>query len=187
MGHHSGPGTVTVEANQKLTLEYVGILGGTVNDNGTIEIAHKSTFNGATVNIGNDGQSGGQVVVDGGQTLVLRGGATVTGGEYLFGGGFAQAAPNDLVLLSGIGIADLAFNFGASVTVTIVASSGTVDFTTANALTTYGLTIVNGLDGTGGTLEVTGHAFEHQHRAHCRHHLQPGPGRHSKHAEHEHG
>ena len=155
-GDGSGPGTVTVEANQKLTLAYAGIFGGTVNDDGTIEIAHKSTFNGATVIIGNDGQSGGEVVVDNGQTLQLKGGATLTGGEYLFGGGFAKAGPSDSVLLSGIGIADLDFNFSAPVMLTITASSGTVDFTTVDALATYGLTVVNGFDGTGGTLEVTG-------------------------------
>ncbi|MEJ2374977.1 MAG: hypothetical protein P8Y71_05955 [Pseudolabrys sp.] len=147
-------GTVQVEGGQTLVLNYSGILGGTVNDGGTIEVALNSTFNGATVNLGNNGQSGGQVLIDSGQKLTLRGGATVSGGEYIFGGGFAQAAANNSVLFSGIGIADLdgtADPLTKQVTLTIVASSGTLDFVTMN-----GLTIVNNLDGTGGTLEVTG-------------------------------
>ncbi|MEJ2376012.1 MAG: hypothetical protein P8Y71_11555 [Pseudolabrys sp.] len=145
--------TVLVEGGQTLTLNHSGILGGTVNANGTIEVALFSTFNGATVKLGNNGQSGGQVVVDSGQKLNLKNSATITGGEYHFGGFSTQAQGGGSVLLSG-GIADLdgtADPLTKQVTLTIVASNGTLDFVTMN-----GLTIVNNLDGTGGTLEVTG-------------------------------
>ena len=142
-------GTVKIETDQTLTLDHSGILGGSVNDSGTIEVASNSTLNAVTVNIANDGQSGGEVVIDGGQRLVLRNGATITGGQYIFGGGFAKAAPTNSVLLSGIGIGDLSSG-NPQLTLTIEAS-GTLHF-----MTMTGLTVVGGFDGSIGTLEVTG-------------------------------
>ena len=123
----NGQGTVIVEANKTLTFEHAGIGGGNVNVDGMIEVASNSTFNGATVNIGNNGQTGGRIVIDGGQTLFLAG-TTVTGGALAINTPQAQSADasDTNVFLSSLALLDLNAGDGRTFTLTVTGTGGTV-------------------------------------------------------------
>ena len=130
---------VAVEAGQTLTLAYTGILGGAVNDDGTIEIARKSTFNGAAVTIG----IGGEVTVDSGQNLTLRGGAGVSGP----GGG--------VIDITNLGTLETADTAGLT-DVGIDNGFGVVRVDGGATLALDGTTVTGGTITDNGTIDVTG-------------------------------
>ena len=160
---------IQIDNGDTLTLNGTAINGGTVNDNGAIHVAGSSKIAGASLNNGgvtvDSGQTlkldnvkvtgttftdPGTIKVESGKTLrFLAGTDKINGGQFAFGGGQAQAAGNG-VLLTGASIGNL--NAGNPVlTLTITASSGSIV-----PVSTSGLTVVGGLDGSNGTIEVTG-------------------------------
>ncbi len=120
-------GTLEVDSPATLTLN------GTINSPGTINVTGNATTGG---------------------TLSLSG-ATLTAATLSFSGGNAQAIPGGVVL-SGASIIDSVANDGSELTLTITASSGTLQAFSNQAFSNAGVTIVPGFDGTAGTLEVTG-------------------------------
>jgi hypothetical protein len=163
-------GTIKVDATQTLTLKHTGISGGTIDDQGTIDVRGSSSINGVNLTGGQiTVESGkrltlddtlitnstitdiGSVNVNGGKTLSLSG-VTLTGGLLAFGmsQAKAQAADGGKVALSGVTLLDLVRGDNPNVTVTITASSGLLY---APSSLPPGVTVTN--NGTG-TIEVTG-------------------------------
>ena len=173
---------LTIDPNATLILSGTTITGGTINDGtsgsgGTIEVFGAATItggghlnngsvivtagqtlalNGATVTnntitIGNANANAGIVSVASGKTLTLAGTDTITGGLFAVGSSSVSAAAGGSVFFSTIGIDDLTSGANPIVTLTIQASSGTLA-----ALSGAGVTVVNGLNGSNGTIEVTG-------------------------------
>jgi FecR protein len=160
---------LTIDATKTLTLNGTTVSGGTVTDSGAIHVTGSSKISSANLNNGGVTVDGGQTLklndvtvtgttftdpgtikVESGKTLTLAGTGKITGGQFAFGGGLAQAAGGSSVLLSGASIGNL--NAGnPQVTLTITASSGSLV-----ASSTSGLTIVGGLNGSNGTIKVTG-------------------------------
>ena len=147
--------TLQVDNGKTLKLNGTTINGGTINDGtslgtvvgsntvyGAIDVTGSSTISGANLN-------NGKVTVEAGQTLTLAGTDNISGGIFSFGGGSVQASGNNVVL-SGVSVGDRSVG-SPTRTLTITASSGSFTL-----LSMTGLTVVGGLDGSTGTLEVTG-------------------------------
>ena len=147
-------GIVQVGAGDTLTISGVTINSGTVNDGiissaATISVSGNSaientsfnygvvsiaagvmltldgtTLTGSTITSLNTANTTGVVNVDGSQTLTLAGTDTVTGGVLAIALGYAQAAADNSVLFSPVGIGDLNSGANPSLTLTIQASSG---------------------------------------------------------------
>ena len=128
---------MTINAGKTLTLNNVTVTGSTITELNTLSGISSTT---GAINVGS------------GTTLTLAGTDTITGGLFAVGSGAVSAAAgNTAVLVSNISVSDLASGTNPSVTLTIQASSGSLA-----ALSGAGLTVVNGLDGSNGTIEVTG-------------------------------
>ena len=172
---------LTIDPNATLILSSATITGGTINDgtsgsgatievlggatitggaqlnNGSVIVAagqtlalNNVTATGSTVTINNSNANAGIVSVGSGTTLTLAGTDTITGGLFAVGSSAVSAAGSS-VFFSSIGIDDLTSGDNPIVTLTIQASSGTLA-----ALSGAGVTVVNGLDGSNGTIEVRG-------------------------------
>ena len=128
-------GGVTINAGQTLTLDSTTVTSSTITE--------LNNTSGAT-------PTAGLINIDSGKTLTLAGAGTINGGVFGIFLGLAQAAGNNSVFYSLISIASLGSS-NSSVTLTIQASSGSLA-----ALSGPGLTVVNGLNGSTGTIEVTG-------------------------------
>ena len=111
---------------------------------GTLEVN-----NAATLNLSGAVDNPGTVSVTAGGTLSLSG-ATLTGATLKFIGGQAQATSGG-VLFSGASVLDSIANDTSALTLTITASSGSLI-----PVSTTGLTVVGGFDGSAGTIKVTG-------------------------------
>ncbi len=159
---------IQIDNGDTLTLSGTAIIGGIVNDSGTIHVTGDSKIGGASLNNGGVTVDGGQTLklndvtvtgttfadpgtikVESDKTLTLAGTDEIIGGQFAFGGGQARAAAGGVVL-SGVSIGSLTPG-DPVLTLTISASSGTLA-----ALSLAGLTIVGGLNGISGTLEVSG-------------------------------
>ena len=151
-------GTVKVESGELLKLDDVKVYGGTVTDNGTVEVTgFNAITSGANLNIG----AGDQLTIDPTATLMING-ATVTGG--------AGATINNGTSSSGgiIGVQTSSTLSGLTIdngNVTIAAGQTlTLDNDTLNnvGITDNGILAVNTLTLSGATITATsgGATFE---------------------------
>ncbi len=137
-------GTVTIDGTGKLTLNDAEITGGTITDNGTIDITGSSKIDGdAALN-------GGHVTIEAHQALTLDG-VTVTGTSFddAASGATIQVdgATGDTLKLGGVSITGGGFNVAAN---GLVQTSGDV------TLTNVGVTNDGTIEVTGGKLTITG-------------------------------
>ncbi len=130
----NGSAIVKIEATEVLRLDHTGIYQGTITDDGTVEIAGKSGFNGVTVNISGTGQ----LIVDGGNVLTLND-TTINGaGSGATINDYSSAGGGDIDVVSastiaGTASADLALDGNDLGGVTLDAAL-TLEYVTLNGI-----------------------------------------------------
>ena len=136
--------TVQVDVTDRLKLDHTGVFGGTITDNGTIEIVGRAAINNASLTIDN---TTGQVTVDA-SSLLKMGGDTVTGGTINNAAGGSEEITSSSTI-TGTTINNGGVTIDAGQTLTL--SGATIHNATINDGT-----VPNTGGATGGTIHVTG-------------------------------
>ena len=149
-------GTISVASGAALDLSGATIIGGTITDDGTVEVVGSSTIDGGAdltggVLIVDSGQmlsldevtldgtavtDNGTINIDSGDTLTLKGGASISGG----------AITNDLIEVAG----------AASLSNDTLTNTGTLQLDAGDTLTLDETTINGGTITANGMIDVTG-------------------------------